>query len=262
MRLADGARISLREYGSGRPLVLVPGWACSIDVFRRNIPAFAERFHVIAYDPRSQGRSGQTGQGNNYARRGDDLHEILLALSLRDAALLGWSLGVYDVLSCVDRHGFERVESLVLVDESPTIIKTGSSDWGEGSRDEISAMIEMVDGPDYLPFFRQYIASGFDGEAPEGILDRMTETAAALPHESAAALLRDAAERDFRSISARAAEQVPVMQIVRKDWAEAAQRWIAANQPKAQVTVLGGHMMLYEHPEAFNSAVLAFLEDS
>ena len=150
----------------------------------------------------------------------------------------------------------------MLVDESPTIIRTAAGDWGEGSREEISALIKLVDSPDYLPFFRQYIASGFDGTAPDAILDQMSETAAALPPYRAAALLTDATEQDFREISARSAEQLPILQVVRRDWAEAAQRWIAANQPKARVAVLGGHMMLYEYAQAFNSAVLSFLQDS
>ena len=57
----------------------------------------------------------------------------------------------------------------------------------------------------------------------------MTETAAALPAERAAALLEDAT------------------------------RWIRANQPNARVKVLGGHLMLQEYPVAFNNAVLSFL---
>ena len=262
VRLADGAEIRLEEFGAGAPLVLIPGWACSIDVFRRNIPAFAQRYHVVAYDPRSQGRSDQTAKGNNYAQRGDDLLEVLDALNLDGVILLGWSLGVFDVLSYLDRHGFERARALVLVDESPVIIRTHADDWGEGSAGDIAQLIAGVNSPGYLPFFKEYIAAGFQGNAPEETLDRMAETAAALPAARAAALLEDAAGRDFRPVSIRAAKQVPMMQILREDWAEAAQKWIAANQPAARVKVLGGHMMLFEYPEAFNNAVLSFLEEN
>ena len=83
----------------------------------------------------------------------------------------------------------------------------------------------------------------------------MTETAAALPAERAAALLEDATRRDFWAISCQAAERVPVLQILRND----ATRWIRANQPNARVKVLGGHLMLQEYPVAFNNAVLSFL---
>ena len=121
-------------------------------------------------------------------------------------------------------------------------------------------IIATVNGPDYLPFFREYMAAGFDGEAPAELLDRMTETAAALPTERAAALLEDATRQDFSAMSRRAAQVVPVMQILREDWSEAAKRWIAANQPNARIEVLGGHLMFVEYADAFNRAVLSFLK--
>ena len=260
LRLSDGTGIWVEQTGEGAPLILIPGWACSTDVFRSNIPAFAERFRVVAYDPRSQGASEQTPEGNGYAQRGEDLAELIEALDLSGVVLLGWSLGVYDVLAYVDRHGFDRVAALVLVDESPKIIKSGPDDWGEGAPEEIAGLIETVNGEGYLPFLREYMAAGFDGEAPAELLDQMTSTASALPPERAAALLEDAAQQDYSAASSRAAAAVPVLQIVREDWAAEAKAWIEANQPQARLEILGGHLMLIEYAEAFNASVLAFLE--
>ena len=260
IRLADGIRIRLEQTGTGTPLVLIPGWACSIDVFRGNIPAFAKRFCVFAYDPRSQGRSDQSATGNDYGQRGFDLHDLLEELGLERVALLGWSLGVFDVLSYLDQYGYDRIAALVLVDESPKIVKSNAGDWGEGDAEEVATLIATVAGPGYLPFFREYMAAGFEGPAPAELLNRMTEMAGILPHKTAAALLEDAARRDFTAGSRRAAERVPVLQLLRRDWADAASRWIAANQPSARIEVLGGHLMLMEYPEAFNRAVLSFLD--
>lgn len=259
VELGDGTRIYLTQSGVGAPLVLIPGWACSQDVFAGNIPALSVFYRVIAYDPRSQGRSAQTAHGNDYARRGQDLAELLDVLDLDDVVLLGWSLGVFDALSYLDQYGFDRVQSLVLVDESPTIVKANENDWGEGTAAEVAGMIAAVNDPGYLPFFREYMSAGFDSDAPDALLDRMTDIAAALPAERAAALLKDATRRDFRTVSRQAAERVPVLQILRKDWSEAATRWIRANQPNARIEILGGHLMLQEYPVAFNNAVLSFL---
>ena len=258
--LPDGARIRLQQTGAGRPLVLIPGWACSIEAFERNVPAFAERYHVIAYDPRSQGRSDQTAAGNNFAQRGDDLQHLIETLGLHRVALLGWSLGVFDALSYLARHGLGRVSALVLVDESPKILRSDVRDWGEGDADELAELIAAVDGPGYLPFFRNYLADGFDGEAPTALLDKMTAIAAALPPKRAAALLQDAARQDFTVVARRAATEMPVMQILRRDWANEATRWIRSNQPTAHIKVFGGHLMLQEYPRTFNRAVLSFLD--
>ena len=259
VRLGDGTRLNVLEAGNGEPLVLIPGWVCSTDVFARNIPALSKRYRVIAYDPRSQGRSDQVAVGNDYGRRGEDLAELLDALGLERAALLGWSLGVFDVLSYLDRFGLDRITSLVLVDESPTIIKTADDDWGEGTAEEVAGLVATVNSPAYLPFFREYMAAGFEGEAPEELLDRMTDSAGTLPADRAAALLEDATRHDFRAISRVAAKRAPVLQILRKDWSETALRWIRENQAAARAEVLGGHLMLHEYPEAFNKTVLSFL---
>ena len=257
--MADGARLHAESTGLGETLVLVPGWACSAEVFEANVPAWAEHHRVIAYDPRSQGRSGQSANGNTYGQRGHDLNDVLNALEVDSAALLGWSLGVYDVLSYVREYGTSRVRSLVLIDESMRIVKEGDDDWGEGTAEEVAGLIGLVGGDGYLPFFREYMAAGFEGEAPGGLLDRLTATAAALPPERAAALLEDATRHDFRATAIAAARKVPVLQIVRRDWAEAALRWIHGNQPGARAEVLGGHLMLLEYPDELNRLVLEFL---
>ena len=262
VRLPDGARLHVETIGSGEPLVLVPGWACSTEVFDSNIPAWADHFRVIAYDPRSQGRSEQTAEGNNYDQRGRDLHGVLDAMEVESATLLGWSLGVYDILSYVRRYGTDRVRSLVLLDESMRVIKERENDWGEGNADEIAGLIGIVNSDAYLAFVREYMASGFEGEAPAELLDQLTETASALPCARAAGLLEDAVRHDFRATAAAAARLVPVMQIVRRDWADAARGWIRKHQPNARVEVLGGHLMLLEYPEEVNRLVLEFLGKS
>ena len=242
--------------------MLVPGWACSTEIFDKNFSAWANHYRVIAYDPRSQGRSEQTAAGNNYDQRGLDLHDVLDAMEVETASLLGWSLGVYDVLSYVRRFGAGRVRSLILIDESMRIVKERENDWGEGSAEEVAGLIATVKTESYLPFVREYMAAGFEGEAPAELLDRITRTASELPPARAAGLLEDAARQDFRSTAAMAAGQVPVMQILRRDWADSALAWIRENQPSARVEVLGGHLMLLEYADQLNQFVLEFLGNS
>ena len=49
------------------------------------------------------------------------------------------------------------------------------------------------------------------------------------------------------------------MQIVRRNWADAALGWIRKNQPSSRVEVLGGHPMLLEYPDEMSRLVLEFL---
>lgn len=148
------------------------------------------------------------------------------------------------------------------MDESPKIIKVDADDWAEGEASEVAELIETVSGPDYLSFFRRYIAAGFDGEAPTVLLDRLTDAASALPPKWAAALLRDAATRDYSSLSKRTDEALPILHILREDWSAAAKRWVAENQPHARIEVLGGHLMLLEYADEFDGLVLSFLSEN
>ena len=58
--VADGVEIAYAERGSGLPLVLVPGWTMSGEVFEHQLTELASSFRVITFDPRSHGRSTVT----------------------------------------------------------------------------------------------------------------------------------------------------------------------------------------------------------
>ncbi len=64
-----------------------------------------KRFRVIALDPRSQGDSEKTPEGNYLERHAQDIKELIEHLGVQDVLLLGWSNGVPDVLTFVDQNG-------------------------------------------------------------------------------------------------------------------------------------------------------------
>ena len=53
---------------------------------------------VIDYDRRGFGRSGQTGKGYDYDTLASDLHALVEKLDLRDATLVGFSMGGGEVV--------------------------------------------------------------------------------------------------------------------------------------------------------------------
>ncbi|KAI1631276.1 Alpha/Beta hydrolase protein [Biscogniauxia mediterranea] len=81
--VADGVRLAYNQYGppSAPNLVLIPGWAQTAAAFRKQVQHFQSRFRVTTYDHRGHGRVRQ-------ARL-----RVLVQLDLRDAALLGHSMG-------------------------------------------------------------------------------------------------------------------------------------------------------------------------
>src|SRR5437879_2479667 len=77
---------------------------------------FAEHFHVVALDPRSQGDSDKPTEGNSCERRAQDIKELLEHLKLDHVVLVGWSLGVPELLTYAEQFGGSRVRGYVLVD--------------------------------------------------------------------------------------------------------------------------------------------------
>lgn len=121
--IEPGVRIHYVEQGpqhSDIEVLLVPGWAFSADVWEGQIRVLREKHRVVAIDPRSQGRSTVTADGNTPEVRASDIDRVIETLNLRNVLLVGWSQGVQDVLSHAAQFGPDRIAGYVLVDSMPS----------------------------------------------------------------------------------------------------------------------------------------------
>lgn len=113
---ADGTNLFVRDWGKGRPVILIHGWPLSGDSWSHQALGLIEAgFRVIAYDRRGFGRSDQPGGGYDYDTLSDDLAAIINGLSLSDVALVGFSMGGGDVARYMSRHRGQGVSRIVLV---------------------------------------------------------------------------------------------------------------------------------------------------
>ena len=117
-RTSDGAQIHYVEAGEGaKPTILfIPGWTMPASIWRSQLEGLRGKYHVIAVDPRSQGESDTPSDGNYPERRSRDIEELLDHLQLRDVTMVGWSMGVPEVLVYANQFGTTRLRSVVLVD--------------------------------------------------------------------------------------------------------------------------------------------------
>lgn len=112
----DGTQIFYRDIGTGRPIVLSHGWPLNSDAWDPQMQFLADAgFRVVAYDRRGHGRSDQPPGGYDMDTFADDLAAVMQALDLRDAVLVGHSMGGGEVVRYVTRHGTDRVAKLVLL---------------------------------------------------------------------------------------------------------------------------------------------------
>lgn len=119
-------QISYKDYGQGRPVVLIHGWPLSKDMWEYQIDDLVNAgLRVIKYDRRGFGKSEKPWDGYDYDTLTDDLHAVIEQLDLRDAVLVGFSMGGGEAVRYISRYGTERVSGLVLISSiTPYLLKT------------------------------------------------------------------------------------------------------------------------------------------
>jgi non-heme chloroperoxidase len=128
----DGTEIFYKDWGSGQPVVFSHGWPLNADAWDDQLALVAANgFRAIAHDRRGHGRSGQSWDGNNMDTYADDLAELIEALDLNDAVLVGHSTGGGEVARYIGRHGTARVAKAVLLGAvTPLMLKTDANPEG------------------------------------------------------------------------------------------------------------------------------------
>src|SRR5260370_32608480 len=99
--------------GSGPTLVLLHGLGSSSADWALQIPAFAERYRVIAVDLRGHGRSQDGARRYTVAQMAEDVTALLARLGEPPAHVVGLSLGGCTAQILAARHP-DCVLSLVL----------------------------------------------------------------------------------------------------------------------------------------------------
>jgi len=112
----DGVSIHYLEAGSGRPIVFIPGWTMPAWIWQKQIDSFSKKYHVIAVDPRSQGKSGKPSFGHLPETRARDYKELIDQLGLKQPVLVGWSMACGELLKFAEEFGTDEIGGLVLVD--------------------------------------------------------------------------------------------------------------------------------------------------
>jgi pimeloyl-ACP methyl ester carboxylesterase len=112
--LSKDATLYVEEHGSGETLVLLPGLLGTMERhWRRFIPQFAKRFHVVAVDLRGHGRTNNPSQQMRLHTLVADLFCLFDTLEIESARVCGYSLGGYIGLAFGIRHP-GRVHSLLM----------------------------------------------------------------------------------------------------------------------------------------------------
>lgn len=264
IEVEPGVEIYYESRGSGRPLVFVPGWTFTKEVFAHQLEHFARSHRVVAIDPRSHGRSTLTLTGNDYATHGADLAKVMAALNLQNAVLVGWSFGCLTAWSYIRQQGLGSLKGLVTIDLSPKPLSVDPADWVEGPLDDLAAAYQaFLKSPagqrEFVTMYARDVMVQRELSAEE--MDWIVAQSLQTPTFAAAALFADGLFCNHLPEAELAAQSLPTLCVVAEHWADTATAFMQKHCPATKTAVLGGHMMFWEHPKRFNQLLDEFLQN-
>jgi pimeloyl-ACP methyl ester carboxylesterase len=160
----NGAPIEIyyEDKGAGQPVVLIHGWPLSGRSWEMQVPALiAAGYRVVTYDRRGFGWSSQPWSGYDYGTFAADLHALMEHLDLRNATLVGFSMGGGEVARYIGTRGTGRVARVVFAAAVPPYLYKSDDNPDGGLDDATIAGFEAGVKTDRLAFLEEFTKNFF-----------------------------------------------------------------------------------------------------
>ncbi len=253
----NGIRLYYEVHGQGEPLLLIAGIGYGTWLWGKQIPELSKYFSVIAFDNRGVGRSDKPDSEYTVPLLASDAYELLRALGVKRASVLGVSLGGFIAQQLALDHP-EIIHKLVLCSTSfggPNMILPKGEvlqfmAFGAG-KETFQKGLELVFPPEFLKKNPQEIA-------------QLTAPMRRNPQPRYAYLRQFMAPLNFTSEPRLHELTMPVLVLA----GEADQvvpvensRLLAQKLPNAHLVTFpgAGHLFFVERPEETNRIILDFL---
>jgi non-heme chloroperoxidase len=261
--------IYYEDHGAGQPVVLIHGYPLSGRGWDKQVPALLDAgYRVIAYDRRGFGNSSQPTSGYDYDTFATDLNFLMEGLDLRDAVLVGHSMGTGEVTRYLGRYGSSRVARGVLVSPIPPFLLQ-TSDNPEGVPQSLFDGFVQAAKADTPAWMKGFLDNFYNYETLRGTL--VSEQAyqaswnlAVTASATAAVACIPTWETDFRDDLPRI--DVPVL-VVQGDqdqvlpYPKTGERLPMLIKDTQLVVIQGGpHGIPWTHADQVNRALLEFLK--
>ena len=261
--LSTGVALEVEQFGSGPPVLLVPGGAMTHRVWDHQVAALRHRYRSLAVDLRGSGASDKPPSGYSVDLFAADLAALVEELGLERPVVVGHGLGSHVALRlAATRPGL--VAGLALASAAPWFVGErqdaagGFPDdlWkrmqGAAARNRAQADLDLID------------EAFFHGDLGEGMRLWCLGMAAEWPLAVFAQLAETLHQLDHRDVLASI--DVPVLLLhgrhdekTRYDGAT----YLLEHLPRARLVTLerSAHCPHLEEPDGVNAALLAFLAE-
>ncbi|WP_448002362.1 alpha/beta fold hydrolase [Agromyces bauzanensis] len=256
------------DHGAGQPVVLIHGYPLDGHSWEKQSRALlAAGYRVISYDRRGFGQSSQPTTGYDYDTFAADLNVLMETLDLRDAVLVGFSMGTGEVGRYLSTYGSERVAKAgFLASLEPFLLQTDDNPTGVPA--EVFDGIRQAATADRYAWFDDFYANFYNLD--ENLGTRISEAAVRASWNVAAgaswfgsSAVVDSWLTDFRGDIAK----IDVPTLIVHGTADrilpidATAREFVKRLPGAEYVEIEGapHGMLSTHADEVTETLLAFL---
>jgi non-heme chloroperoxidase len=257
------------DHGAGQPVVLIHGYPLDGASWEKQTVALLDAgYRVITYDRRGFGKSSKPTKGYEYDTFAADLNTILTTLDLKDAVLVGFSMGTGEVGRYLSTYGSARVARAAFLGSlEPFLLQTEDNPDGV-PQSVFDGLTEAVTADRYA-FFTEFFKNFYNTDTFLGT-PRLSQEAVNASWSTAAAAGATASVEaqptwltDFRTDIPR----IDVPALIVHGTADnilpidSTGRLFAKALPSAQYVEIDGapHGMLWTHAAEVNEALLRFL---
>ncbi|MGW7819882.1 alpha/beta fold hydrolase [Streptomyces puniciscabiei] len=156
----DGTRLYYVDHGpaTGPVAVFVASAYIGHEMWEYQMLPLAEAgYRCVALDRRGHGRSDAPWSGYDLDTLADDVHGLLDHLDVREATLIGHSIGTGEVVRCLTRHGTARVARVALIaGVTPGVVRS------PGTPDGVDPAVVRADDEVFLRDRAAWFAAGVD----------------------------------------------------------------------------------------------------
>ena len=134
----DGELIYLDVAGQGQPVVMLHGWTASHEEWFPFLAQLTPRHCVYCWDARGHGEHALTKPTlPTVQRMARDLSNLLEHFALRDAVVVGHSMGALTLWEYIREFGTRHIAKVCVIDQSPKLVT--DVNWEHGIYGDFNA---------------------------------------------------------------------------------------------------------------------------
>jgi 3-oxoadipate enol-lactonase len=256
---ANGIEVHYALEGEGPLVTLSHSLGCNVSMWDEQARALSEQFKVLRFDTRGHGNTSAPAEAYTLDQLADDLHDLLAGLGITQTHFVGLSMG--GMIGQVFALKYpQSVQSLVLCDTTSRFPPDSWATWEERIRTvQASGMEALVE-----PTIEGWFTPPFRNKRRD-VTDKVRAMLRSTPPQGYIGCCH--AIPAINTTDRLDEIRCPAMVIVGEEDPRtpvAAARTLYEALPSSELVVLksASHLSNMEQPDAFNSALLRFLDSA